>query len=325
MPIGGVLAAVDTIVPNAVGVDIGCGMRAVRTNVKAVDLGRLELTNIMSEIRDMVPVGFNKHKSPCSLSWMPNRNSTMEVVDREFENARLQLGTLGGGNHFIEIQKDEEGYVWMMVHSGSRNLGKQVCEYYSKLAGEDELAGLKVTSELGQKYLAEMNFCTNFAYQSRHIMMVNMLNALEHEVGPIETLIEQDTSHNYVAKEIHFDTEVWVHRKGAVHAGPEVLCIIPGSQGSHSFIAKGLGNPNSFRSCSHGAGRIMSRAKARENLSLENEKKLLDDQGIVHAIRSEHDLDEAPSAYKNIDEVMENQKDLVQIIHILSPMAVVKG
>jgi tRNA-splicing ligase RtcB len=280
-----------------------------------------------------------KHRDvACDESEMPLKGYE-PVCTREYESARKQLGTLGGGNHFIELQKDEEGNLWVMIHSGSRNLGKQVAEYYNKKAielnekwfsqvpKEWQLAFLPEDSLLARDYLNEMNFCLNFAYNNRRKMMDDILSFVqdeftgEHEHG-IELL---NIHHNFASLENHFGQNVWVHRKGATQAKAGQLGIIPGSQGTHSYIVEGLGNQESFMSCSHGAGRKMSRSAAIKNLNIDEERNKLDTQGILHAIRGKDDLDEAPGAYKSIDEVMASQTDLVKIVHTLTPLAVVKG
>jgi len=346
MPIGGVLATENVIIPNAVGVDIGCGMCAVRTSLTEIDTKTLK--KIIGEIRKVVPVGFNKHEEKQYESLMPKHyvHGTIPIVFKEWDNACFSLGTLGGGNHFIEIQKGSDGYIWIMIHSGSRNLGKQVADHYNKIAvdlnakwhssvpKECELAFLPIDSKQGQAYIREMNYCVEFALVNRKLMMKRIEAVLfkllkagftgnETSTKPSDEII--NIAHNYASLEHHFGKNVMVHRKGATLAREGTIGIIPGSQGTKSYIVKGLGNKDSFMSCSHGAGRKMGRKEAHRTLDLKEEIKLLDDMGVVHGIRSEQDLDEAPSAYKNIDEVMENQKDLVEILVELKPLAVIKG
>jgi tRNA-splicing ligase RtcB len=347
MPIGGVLATKDVVIPNAVGVDIGCGMCAVKIQLNEIDTEKLKI--IMGKIREFIPVGFKHQEKEQDITLMPFSQSEKEgwegdfsdypVIQREYDNALTQLGTLGSGNHFIEIQKGSDGYIWIMIHSGSRNLGKQVADYYNKLAielnskwhsivpKEWQLAFLPLDSDEGHSYLREMNYCVEFAYANRKLMMKRILGIFESVLG----LGYFDTNnaiiniaHNYATLENHFGQNVLVHRKGATLARQDTIGIIPGSQGSKSYIVQGLGNADSFNSCSHGAGRKMSRTKAQNELSLEDEIKILDDQGIIHGIRNKSDLDEATGAYKNIDEVMENQKDLVKIVVELKPLAVIK-
>jgi tRNA-splicing ligase RtcB len=349
MPIGGVLATKNVVIPNAVGVDIGCGMCAVKTSLTDIDKDTLK--KIMGKIRKAVPVGFNKHKESqqgkMEISmYGPNTmdgGGKYRIVNREWQNAMKSLGTLGGGNHFIEIQKGSDGHIWIMVHSGSRNLGLKVADHYNKLARELnkkwfssvldkwELAFLPLDSEEGKAYLREMQYCVDFALANRKLMMDRIKDIFyenfrkvepDYDIG-FEKII--NIAHNYAKMENHFGENVIIHRKGATLAREDTIGIIPGSQGSKSFIVKGKGNPESFMSCSHGAGRKMSRKKAKENLNLEDEIRKLDEQGIIHGIRHKKDLDEASSAYKDIDAVMENQKDLVDIQVELTPLAVIKG
>ena len=329
MPIGGVMATEGVIVPNAVGVDIACGVCAVKTSL--TDLSKDTLKKIMGNVREAIPVGFKKHKEEQDENLMPKKNKGFKgVIDKEYHNALRSLGTLGGGNHFIEIQKGSDGYIWIMVHSGSRNLGLKVANHYNKLAiefnkkypnkvpKEWDLAFLLVDSEEGQAYIKEMNYCIEFALANRKVMMDRIKKNIEDvwndETGTSLVFDEMiNIAHNYASLEKHFGKDVWVHRKGATLAEKGTIGIVPGNQGAKSYIVEGLGNPESFNSCSHGAGRLMSRHKARAELDLEAEKKILDDQGVIHGVRNVRDLDEAPSAYKDIDEVMENQKDLVKI------------
>ena len=336
MPIGGVLATKGVIIPNAVGVDIGCGMCAVKTSLNEITRGVLK--NIVGIIRTSIPLGFEhyKHKQPADL--MPDKKAEYVVVEREWENALTQLGTLGGGNHFMELQRGNDGKIWIMLHSGSRNIGKQVADHYNRAAKKlnekiepklplnFDLAFLPVESNLGQSYIAEMNFCIQFALNNRKKMMEIICGICSEEFkGGIAFEPMINIEHNYARFENHFGQDVWVHRKGATLATKGTLGIVPGSQGTKSYIVRGLGNPESFMSCSHGAGRTMSRHEAIRVLSVESETKELEKQHILHSIRSKKDLDEAPSAYKDITKVMEAQKDLVEIVTELSPLAVIKG
>lgn len=338
MPIGGVLAAKGTVVPNAVGVDIGCGMCAAKTNLQNISVKTLK--HIMGRIREYVPVGFKHHQIAQNSNYMPSEELILKkgIVQRELASAFKQLGTLGGGNHFIEIQKGSDGHIWIMIHSGSRNLGLQVAKHYNRVAKEFnkkegykvppsyDLAYLDIDSDIGQAYLQEMNYCVEFAFSNRKLMMINIQKAFAEEFGTDFTELDFiNIAHNYARAENHFDTDVIVHRKGATSARKNEVGIIPGSQGTKSYIVNGLGNPESFESCSHGAGRILGRKKAQKVLDLKTEIDALNKKGIIHSIRNQKDLDEAPSAYKNIDIVMENQKDLVEIMIELSPLAVVKG
>ena len=333
MPIGAILATQGAIVPNAVGVDIGCGMCSLRTNLTEVETA--DLKAIMGFIRDTVPVGFNHHQTPQDEAWMPERKGNLPIVEQEYESALYQLGTLGGGNHFIEIQKGSDGYIWIMIHSGSRNVGFTVANHYDDIAkqlntaaGEDvsqDLAYIPESSEHFELYWNEMNYCLEFALANRKLMMERAKSAFQQVVPEVEFADFINKPHNFAAVEEHFGETVIVHRKGATRARKGEWGMIPGSQGTRSFLVKGKGEAQSFESCAHGAGRIMSRAKARKTLDLKEEIKALKELGVLHAIRHRTDLDEAPGSYKDIDEVMRNQIDLVDVQIELQPLAVIKG
>lgn len=334
MPIGGVLATKDAIVPNAVGVDIGCGMCSLRTNLKHIEQDSLK--KVMGLIRQTIPVGFKHNKDKQDESWMPSLEKNLQIVSQEYEKAMYQIGTLGGGNHFIEIQKGTDGYIWIMVHSGSRNIGYTVAEYYHKKAVEENMKRTKNVppkdlsyfehgTEGYEAYLNEMNYCISFALQSRKLMMERVKDAFTEVVADVAFSNFINKPHNFAAWETHFDTNLIVHRKGATRANEGEWGMIPGSQGTSSFLVKGKGNPLSFNSCSHGAGRKMSRNEARRTLTLKTETAKLKELGILHALRHKKDLDEAPGSYKDIQEVMALQKDLVDIQIELTPMAVIKA
>ena len=339
MPIGGVLAAKNVIVPNAVGVDIGCGMCSVKTNIEADGLEREQLTQIMAGIRELIPLGFEHQKEPQDESLMPQgyKLDEMPVVKRQYPAALKQIGTLGGGNHFIELQRCSEGFLWIMVHSGSRNFGLQVAEHYNKVAKKInalyyssvdpkvDLAFLPFETGEARAYYLEMKYCVEFALANRKLMMERIQQVVSATLNPVVYEPMINIAHNYAAWETHFDTKVVVHRKGATSAKEGETGIIPGSQGTKSYIVEGLGNTESFMSCSHGAGRVMSRSAAIRTLDLEEEKRKLDALGIIHSIRAKSDLEEASSAYKDISQVMAFQSDLVRIKVELSPLAVVKG
>lgn len=289
----------------------------------------------MGNIRETIPVGFNHHKNKQDKQWMPDLNGNLPIVEQEYENARKQVGTLGGGNHFIEIQKGTDGYIWIMVHSGSRNIGYTVANHYNKKAKKEiaekngsvpeDLAYFEEGSENFSHYLHEMNYCIEFALSNRKLMMERVKSAFTEVINDMEFSDFINKPHNFASRERHFDRDLLIHRKGATRARKDELGMIPGSQGSSSFIVRGKGNKDSFESCSHGAGRVMSRNQAKKTLSLEEESKPLDEKGILHAIRHNSDLDEAPGSYKDIQEVMKNQADLVDIVIELEPLAVIKG
>ncbi len=338
MPIGGVLATKGVIIPNAVGVDIGCGMCALKTSLTSISSTKLK--EVMSKIRERVPLGFNHHKDAQDATLLPSIDQLPEhgVAKRHLTAALKQVGTLGGGNHFIEVQKGSDDHIWIMIHSGSRNVGLKVADHYNKKAmelnqrwhssvpKEWQLAFLPIETQEAKDYLAEMQFCVDFAFTNRKLMMDNIVRSFLDVLG--EEFKEEDfinIAHNYARWENHYGTNVVVHRKGATSAKEGEHGIIPGSQGTKSYIVKGKGNPESFMSCSHGAGRVMGRKQAQRSLDLEKEIAKLNEQNIIHAIRSTRDLDEAPGAYKDIDIVMENQQDLVDIDVELTPLAVIKG
>ena len=340
MPIGGVLACKDAVIPNAVGVDIGCGMCAVKTNWKVSEIPiRVIRKEIMRGIRERIPLGRDHHKEAQDDKYLPEGHDIdkLEVVKRRQHSIRYEVGTLGGGNHFIELQKDEDDTMWIMIHSGSRNLGKQVGDYYNKIAAALNARWHSVVSpdirlpflareskEFGM-YWNEMKYCIDFALCNRRLMMERIEEVIADSLKGIEFEPMINIAHNYAAMEHHFGRDVIVHRKGATLAREGVVGIIPGSQGTASYIVEGLGNPASFCSCSHGAGRVMSRIMAIKTLDMEQEVAQLEAKGIVHAIRSQEDMQEASGAYKDIEEVIANELDLIQVKTRLLPVAVIKG
>jgi Uncharacterized conserved protein len=339
MPIGGVLATKGVIIPNAVGVDIGCGMCAVKTNVKADGISKEDIKKIMSGIRELIPLGFDHQKERQDENLMPQdfNLDELHVIKNQYLAALKQLGTLGGGNHFIELQRCNDGWLWIMIHSGSRNLGYKVAEFYNQKAKKmnelwysavnpkADLAFLPFQTDEAHKYYKEMRYCTEFAFANRLLMMERIQQVISSAISGTEYEPIINIAHNYAAWEEHFGEKVVIHRKGATSAKAGEIGIIPGSQGTKSYIVEGLGNPESFMSCSHGAGRALSRTAAIKTLNLEEEKRKLDDLGIIHSVRSKSDLEEASSAYKDISQVMAFQADLVKIKVELSPLAVIKG
>ena len=333
MPIGGVMATKGAIVPNAVGVDIGCGMCAVMSSLDHYDAESLK--KVMGLIREHVPLGFSHHKEKQSWDGFA-KYPEVQIVERQLQAAQYQLGTLGGGNHFMEIQADESGMVWLMLHSGSRNFGLKIAKEYHGRAQElcdkwysqipdQELAFLPLDIPEADEYIAAMNYALAFALESRTRMMAAMMESMREVFSDIQFNEPINVHHNYARMENHFGSNVMVHRKGATSAKPGELGIIPGSQGTASYIVKGLGNADSFQSCSHGAGRRMGRKQAIRELVFADEVKRLDDAGVIHSIRSEKDLDEASGAYKDIGVVMGNQADLVEVVTALKPLAVIKA
>lgn len=340
MPIGGVLACKDAVIPNAVGVDIGCGMCAVKTNWKVSEIPTNVLRKeIMKGIRERIPLGREHHKEAQDEKYLPEGHDIdkMEIVKRRQQSILHEVGTLGGGNHFIELQKDEEDMLWIMIHSGSRNLGKQVGDYYNKIAEvlnarwhsvvspDIRLPFLARESKEFGMYWKEMKYCVDFALCNRKLMMERIEEVIADSLKGIEFEPMINIAHNYAAMEHHFGADVIVHRKGATLAREGVIGIIPGSQGTASYIVEGLGNPESFCSCSHGAGRVLSRTMAIKTLDMKQEMAQLEAKGIIHAIRNQDDMQEASGAYKDIEEVIANELDLVKIKTRLLPIAVIKG
>ncbi|HZL11724.1 MAG TPA: RtcB family protein [Prolixibacteraceae bacterium] len=260
------------------------------------------------------------------------------IILSQYTAAKKQIGTLGGGNHFIEIQKGSDKHIWIMIHSGSRNIGLKVAEYYNKQAiqlnerwhssvnKKQDLAFLPIETQEAKDYLVEMQYCVDFAFANRLLIMERIKSVFAEVIGEDFSAIEFiNIAHNYARWESLFGSNVIIHRKGATSAREGEIGIVPGSQGTKSYIVRGKGNAESFESCSHGAGRLLGRKQAQRELVLAEEIEKLNSQGIVHSIRDTKDLDEAPGAYKDIDMVMENQSDLVDVLVELSPLAVIKG
>ena len=335
--VGSVIATKDAVIPATVGVDIGCGMMAVKTPFKSGILDR-KMAEFRHEIERAIPVGFNDYKDPVeeSLEW--NRWSEFGelhkgVQDRK-RKAMKQLGTLGGGNHFIEVCLDTDDNVWLMLHSGSRNIGNELATRHiatakslhdlNTLPTADLAYFVQGTSEF-QAYWHDLEWAQSYAMKNREIMMTRLVRSFNRMFNDQEEFIPEITvncHHNYVAVEQHFGNEVYVTRKGAINAESGRYGIIPGSMGAKSFIIKGLGSAESFNSCSHGAGRKMSRTKAKAKftrLDLEEQTRGVEcrkDKGVV---------DEIPGAYKDIEEVMRAQSDLVEIAAELKQVICVKG
>lgn len=340
MPIGGVLACEGAVIPNAVGVDIGCGMCAVKTNWKASEIPATVLRKqIMRGIRKRIPLGMDHHKEKQDASYLPQGHDIekMTIVKNRKDAILYEMGTLGGGNHFIELQKDENDNLWIMIHSGSRNLGARVGAHYngiakelnarwhSSVSPELNLAFLPQESREFGMYWDEMKFCVEFALSNRRLMMQRIQEVIAEAINSVEFEPMINIAHNYAAIENHFGKNVIVHRKGATLARKGIVGIIPGSQGTASYIVEGLGNPESFCSCSHGAGRALSRTAAVNTLNMAEEVARLEAKGIVHAIRCQNDMQEATGAYKDIEEVINNELDLVKVHTRLLPIAVIKG
>jgi tRNA-splicing ligase RtcB (3'-phosphate/5'-hydroxy nucleic acid ligase) len=332
--VGSVIAMKDAVAPAAVGVDIGCGMAAVRTNLVAADLPD-SLHAVRSDIERAVPVGFAMHREAVSsergAELFAEFTDLHDKVQGLLHRAELQMGTLGGGNHFIELCLDTEERVWMMLHSGSRNIGKELAELHMtrarKLAHNRELPDpdlavfLAGTKEMAA-YRRDLFWAQRYARANRETMIDLSLGVLRRHFPRLETEEVISCHHNYVAEEEHYGQTVLVTRKGAIRAGLGELGIIPGSMGTRSYIVRGLGNPESFESASHGAGRRMSRGEAKRRFKV---KDLVEQTRGIECRKDAGVLDEIPGAYKDIERVMDDQKDLVEIVAELRQVLCVKG
>ncbi len=347
--IGSVIPTKGAIIPAAVGVDIGCGMMAWKLTLSAKDLPD-SLGNIRTEIERAVPHGFVTTKGRALKGgWeiVPNSvgSKWRELADRydailekhpkiAHKRPAHQLGSLGTGNHFIELCLDENDDVWVMLHSGSRGPGNVIGRYFIDKAKEDmrrhfinlpekNLAYLSEGTSYFDDYIQALTWAQDYALENRKAMMDNTLRALRKHLPPFQIgELAVNCHHNYVARENHFGENILVTRKGAVRAAEGVMGIIPGSMGAKSFIVRGLGNTESFCSCSHGAGRVMSRTEAKNKVTLEQHREAVKN---VECRKDAAVIDETPSAYKPIDDVMNAQKDLVEIVHTLRQVVCVKG
>jgi tRNA-splicing ligase RtcB (3'-phosphate/5'-hydroxy nucleic acid ligase) len=337
--VGSVLATRDAIIPAAVGVDIGCGMAAIATPFKAEQLeGKLK--KIRLDLEAAIPVGFNDNKEIEKSvhnwqEWSEFKQLHAGVQD-QMGKAMRQLGSLGGGNHFIEVCVDTEEKVWLMLHSGSRGIGNIMAQCHinsakdlAKLSGtslpDPDLAYFVTQSPKFHAYWHDLQWAQNYARFNRDVMMARFKKIVEkHLAGGKLTkpLLEVNCHHNYAEKEVHFGEDVYVTRKGAVRARKNDYGIIPGSMGAKSFIVKGKGNAESYCSCSHGAGRLMSRNKAKLQFTLDD---LIEQTRGVECRKDEGVIDEIPGAYKSIDQVMENQSDLVEVVATLKQVVCIKG
>jgi len=341
--VGSVVPTKGAIIPAAVGVDIGCGMAAVQLDMNAAQLPD-SLAKLRQEIERLIPVGQGKHEhvAPAMANaWEQHLLSRYKRIEdlmgKKLEKADpvRQLATLGGGNHFIEVCVDESDNVWLVLHSGSRGIGNKIGTHFIEIAKEDmrkwminlpdkDLAYFPEGTDHYDSYMFAVGWAQEYAALNRHLMMNRLLVTLQFEYGkhfqPIKEVIS--CHHNYVEKENHFGENVWVTRKGAVRAREGDLGIIPGSMGTKSYIVRGRGNPLSFNSCSHGAGRVLSRGKAKATFTVEDHVKATEG---VECRKDAGVLDETPGAYKDIDAVMAAQTDLVEIVHTLKQVVCVKG
>ena len=347
--VGSVIPTKGAIIPAAVGVDIGCGMMAARTSLTASELPD-SLRELRSAIEAAVPHGrtsgrggrdkgaWGEPPKATEVAWKDLDAGFAAITEKHPKIARsnniTHLGTLGTGNHFIEVCLDQEERVWFMLHSGSRGVGNAIGRYFIELAKEDmrrwfinlpdmDLAYFPEGTEHFADYVEAVGWAQAFALQNRQVMMQNLVEAARKVLPPFVAELEAvNCHHNYVTKENHFGENVFVTRKGAVRAARGVMGIIPGSMGARSYIVRGLGNDESFHSCSHGAGRVMSRTEAKKRFTVK------DHVAATEGVECRKDaavIDETPAAYKSIDDVMEAQKDLVEIVHTLRQVVCVKG
>lgn len=340
--IGTVIPTIKALIPAAVGVDIGCGMHAVRTSLTPEHLPD-SLAAVRSAIEKAVPVGFAQHKTPnLGVSFLAARQplacltpGVLNTITENMSRVVHQVATLGGGNHFIEICTGSDGFVWVMLHSGSRGIGNRLATKYIDMAKEEmerwhlelpdkDLAFLPEGLPVFDEYVEAVHWAQDYAKANRDLMMNLVINAMREVIGPFD--LSPDTAvnchHNYVEKESHYGRNVWVTRKGAIRAREGDMGIIPGSMGQRSYIVRGKGNEESYCSCSHGAGRVMSRTQARKAFSLTD---LVRETEGVECRKDTGVLDEIPSAYRNIDKVMEAQQDLVEVVCELKQVLCVKG
>ena len=340
--VGSVIPTLKAIIPAAVGVDIGCGMMAARLSISAEHLPD-DLFPIRRAIEKVVPLGHNHHRRVSASgekAWKTLAGGYRRIVELSprLEKAKRaeQLGTLGGGNHFIEVCLDTDERVWVMLHSGSRGVGNKIGQHFISQARKEmkehiadlpdkDLAYFEEGNESFDDYVHAVTWAQRYARLNRELMMENILRALADKTKLPEFQVDGEVvncHHNYVQKELHFGEEVFVTRKGALRAGKGEMGIIPGSMGARSFIVRGLGNPESFESCSHGAGRVMSRTQARRQFSVQDHIRATEG---IECRKDGGVIDETPMAYKDIDAVMAAQRDLVEVAHQLRQVVCVKG
>ncbi len=355
MPIGGVIAAKDVVIPNAVGVDIGCGMDFIPTNIHMDEVRGIETGNgsiiqaIVGNIMRTIPLNTERYKTPQDSEVLDRAKQEIEKYEDDKEllplidDGYFQVGSLGGGNHFIEIQEDEEGFLCIMLHSGSRHLGKAICDYfhekarelnrmwYSEVKEECRLSFLPVSSREGQQYIHWMNLALDYAFENRARMLDKTCAVVKeviekHTSLTVEFGAEINCHHNYAALENHFGANVWVHRKGATRVRRKEMAVIPGAMGSYSYVVEGKGNEESFCTSSHGAGRSYSRSGAMQAFSTEQVMVDLKEQGVVLGKRKKNDVaEECRFAYKDIDQVMAQQLEMVTPVRKLKTVGVIKG
>jgi len=318
MPTGIVLGTIDVLIPHAIGNDIGCGVCAIKTSL--TNINNTILKRLLLKIQDIIPIGFNNHKIQQNKNLIPTNFPYNDIVESKLNNSYFQIGTLGNNDHFIEFQKDEDDYIWIMIHSGSRKIGKEVTNYYnkkaiehnikwySKIPAEYDLAFLPINCEIGKMYFEDMNFCIMFAQANRKLMMTRIKECINEIVTTninFNPII--DVVHNYAILEKYNGFNLIIHRKDAIRLYENETGILPGNQGSYSYIIKGKKNDYSFNSCSHGTG------------------CKLNSFNTIHTIKTTNQLDNAPGTYKDITNIINQQLDLFTIAARLKPIATIKA
>lgn len=337
MPIGGVLALEGHLCPSAVGYDIGCGMLAFKTDIPVADF-KPHRVAVSRTVRALIPIGEGGNRSEISeyaqIPEVPDEAAVF-VHDRVDRNIEIQCGTLGGGNHFIEFDRGSDDTVWCVIHSGSRGVGHAIAGYYMKLAETycaamyqgvpKDLAFLPVDSVEGENYRVALKWALDWALENRLVMAAHIQDALSETFCGFSFGAPINVHHNDANLEEHFGRQVWVHRKGATRAAVGDRLVIPGNMGQGTVICTGLGNPDSFSSSSHGAGRRLGRNQAKRTLDLETERAKLAKLDVIVSAGRDGALDEMPAAYKDFDRIMEAQSDLVTVTDRLYPLSVLKG
>lgn len=328
--IGSVVETKNAVIPFAVGVDIGCGVTAIKTDLQLTDeMDKIFWRNWAGKVGREIPTGRNSHEHRVLWDGFRRHPAAFAKDDKVWDTARRQLGTLGGGNHFLEAQFDRDNTIWVMVHSGSRRIGKDIADHYHEIAVNDStargvelpgegftrahLSSITLERQVAWDYLDDAQWARDYAEASRMLMAHKMVELLKANVAEVI-----DCSHNYAT----WDNDHVLHRKGATNASAGVLGLIPGSMGTKSYVVRGKGVADSHNSCSHGAGRAMSRGAAKRSIT---EQNLADSLETTYTRPSINFLDEAPGAYKDIDDVVTRQLDLIDIVTILQPLITVKG
>ncbi len=337
MPIGGVLALEGAICPNAVGVDIGCGMAYVGTDIPIEKIKMNDLERFVNQIRREIPIGFGVYDQPQPGTLFLRKELLPPELEREVDRAQRSLGSLGGGNHFVDLLKDEQSQAALMVHTGSRHFGYAVASLFHQMAKKQcyhkgldlpdyDLAYFDSKTPEAEAYIEAMEMAMEFAQKNRQVILAKAKRVLEEIFGSVNFSETINVHHNYAACEIHFGKQVWVHRKGAIRAGKGEAVIVPGSLGTPSYLGTGLGNKDSFSSCAHGAGRSMGRNEAKKKYSPQMVLADIENRGVVLGkVKKGNIAEESPWAYKDIEKVIRNQEQLAKMEIKLTPIAVVIG